>query len=169
MVSGDDLFVEACAECAESHPVGDLAALLDHAASEITSKLAALHFYQLGIPTPKPPVGSFDTRSAERGEIVFNNIAGCARCHVPPLFTEPGWQMHTGSEIGIDEFQAMRSPDERYRTTPLRGLFRREKGGFYHDGRFPTLRAVVDHYDQHFQLGLSETAKMNLIEYLKSL
>ena len=49
-------------------------------------------------------------------------------------------------EIGIDDFQAMRSPDERYRTTPLRGLFTRAKGGFYHDGRFPTLRDVVDHY-----------------------
>ena len=42
---------------------------------------------------------------------------------MPPLYTEPGWNMHTGAEIGIDEFQAQRSPDERYRTAPLRGLF----------------------------------------------
>jgi hypothetical protein len=135
----------------------------------ITSKLADLHFYQLAIPAPRPPEGSFDPRSAERGQIVFNNIAGCARCHVPPLFTEPGWNMHTASEIGIDDFQAQRSPDERYRTTPLGGLFTRTKGGFYHDGRFPTLRAVVDHYDQVFSLRLSETDKVNLIEYLKAL
>jgi hypothetical protein len=135
----------------------------------ITSRLADLHFYQLAIPAPTPPENSFDQRAAERGENVFNNVAGCARCHVPPLFTEPGWNMHTAQEIGIDDFQAKRSPDERYRTTPLRGLFARSKGGFYHDGRFPTLRAVVDHYDQHFQLRLTETDKINLVEYLKSL
>ncbi len=138
-------------------------------ADGITARLADLHFYQLGIPAPQPPAGSFDQRSAERGQIVFNDIAGCARCHIPPLFTEPGWQMHTGAEIGIDDFQAMRSPDERYRTTPLRGVFTRQKGGFYHDGRFPDLRAVVEHYDQHFRLRLTETDKLNLIEYLKSL
>jgi hypothetical protein len=74
----------------------------------------------------------------------------CARCHVPPLFTEPGWNAHTADEIGIDDFQAQRSPIERYRTTPLRGLFIRSKGGFYHDGRFPDLGAVVEHYDQTF-------------------
>ena len=27
-------------------------------------------------------------------------------CHVPPLFTEPGWNMHTPQEIGIDDFQS---------------------------------------------------------------
>ena len=72
-------------------------------------------------------------------------------------------------EIGIDDFQAKRSPDGMYRTTPLRGLFVREKGGFYHDGRFPTYRAVVDHYDNHLRLGLTEAEKGDLIEYLKSL
>jgi cytochrome c peroxidase len=77
--------------------------------------------------------------------------------------------MHTAEEIGIDDFQASRSPDHRYRTTPLAGLFTRQKGGFYHDGRFPTLRAVVDHYDQFFGLQLDEQAKQDLIEYLKSL
>jgi hypothetical protein len=50
-------------------------------------------------------------------------------CDLPcsPLFTEPGWPMHTGAEIGIDDFQANRSPDRRYRTTPLKGLFVRQK------------------------------------------
>jgi cytochrome c peroxidase len=88
---------------------------------------------------------------------------------VPPIFTEPGWNLHTADEIGIDDFQAQRSPDGRYRTTPLRGLFTRTKGGFYHDGRFATVRDVVDHYDRVFALRLSETDKVNLVEYLKSL
>ena len=85
---------------------------------------------------------------------VFNAQA-LRTCHVPPLFTEPGWNMHTAEEIGIDDFQANRSPDARYRTTPLRGPVHRTKGGFYHDGRFATLEAVVDHYDRHFKLKLS--------------
>jgi CxxC motif-containing protein (DUF1111 family) len=134
----------------------------------VTPKLAALHFYQLAIPAPTPPQGSFDAQAAQRGAAVFNG-RGCAGCHVPPLFTEPGWNMHTAEEIGIDDFQASRSPDRRYRTAPLRGLFTHEKGGFYHDGRFATLRDVVDHYDGAFGLQLGEQEKNDLVEYLKSL
>jgi hypothetical protein len=95
----------------------------------ITPKLAALHLYQLAIPAPAPPAGTFDDTSAARGQALFTGKAGCARCHVPPLFTEPGWNMHTGAEIGIEDFQALRSPDERYRT-PLKGLWTHQKGGF---------------------------------------
>ena len=135
----------------------------------ITSKLAALQYYQLSIPAPTPDPGTYDARAAERGRALFNGPAKCSTCHVPPIFTEPGWPMHTGAEIGIDDFQASRSPDGRYRTTPLKGLFARAKGGFYHDGRFPTMRAVVDHYDTTLHLGLAELEKQDLVEYLKSL
>ncbi|MCA1826288.1 MAG: hypothetical protein ABR567_19135 [Myxococcales bacterium] len=136
---------------------------------KITGKLAALHFYQLALPAPTPPKDSYDQNAAKRGSQIFDSKARCATCHVPPLFTEPGWNMHTGEEIGIDDFQAKRSPDERYRTTPLGGLFVRAKGGFYHDGRFATLDDVVAHYDRHFKLGLTQPEKADLVEYLKSL
>ena len=135
----------------------------------ITAKLPALHFYQLAIPAPAAPPGSFDPAAAVRGQAVFNDQAKCAVCHVPPIFTEPGWNMHTAQEIGIDDFQAKRSPDERYRTSPLKGLWTHEKGGFYHDGRFATLREVVDHYDSVLGTNLTEQQKADLIEYLKSL
>ena len=135
----------------------------------ITGKLGALHFYQLAIPAPEPPPNSFDAALAQRGRTLFAGRADCARCHVPPLFTEPGWNMHTAAEIGIDDFQAKRSPDERYRTTPLKGLWTHQKGGFYHDGRFRTLRAVIDHYDAFLHLGLSAADKAALAEYLKSI
>jgi CxxC motif-containing protein (DUF1111 family) len=131
--------------------------------------MAALQFYQLSIPAPKPPANSYDRKLAEVGRRVFEGAGKCATCHVPPLFTEPGWPMHTGAEIGIDDFQANRSPDRRYRTTPLKGLFVRAKGGFYHDGRFKTLGEVVDHYKEPLELSLSEPDKAALIEYLKSL
>ena len=135
----------------------------------ITEKLAALHLYQLAIPSPAPPEGTFDPVAAERGEELFTGRADCARCHVPPLFTEPGWNMHTPEEIGIDDFQSSRSPDGRYRTAPLKGLWTHQQGGFYHDGRFATLLDVVEHYDDHFGLGLSEQESLDLVEYLKSL
>ncbi len=77
--------------------------------------------------------------------------------------------MHTPAEIGIDDFQAKRSPDERYRTSPLRGLWTHQTGGFYHDGRFATLLDVVDHYNNLGGLNLSEAEKRDLVEYLKSL
>jgi len=51
----------------------------------------------------------------------------------------------------------------------LKGLFTHQRGGFYHDGRYADLRAVVEHYNQALNLNLSEQAKRELIEYLKSL
>jgi hypothetical protein len=135
----------------------------------VTPKLSALHYYQLSLPPATPKKDSYDNAAAQRGEALFNGKATCARCHVPPIYTEPGWAMHTAEEIGIDDFQAKRSPDGMYRTTPLRGLFVRAKGGFYHDGRFADYRAVVDHYDRHFRLALTEQEKNDLAEFLKSL
>ena len=135
----------------------------------VSAKLPALHFYQLAIPAPKPPQGSFDQNAALRGKSVFGDKAQCATCHVSPTFTEPGYNMHTAQEIGIDDFQANRSPDKKYRTSPLKGLWTHTKGGFYHDGRFPTLRDLVNHYDAHLGLSLAEQEKSDLIEYLKSL
>jgi hypothetical protein len=137
----------------------------------VTPKLGALQQYQLALQAPEPPRGSFDARAAKRGEALFaaDGKAHCASCHVPPLFTEPGWNMHKAEEIGIDDFQARRSPDERYRTTPLKGLWTHKQGGFYHDGRFETLGDVVAHYDSFLGLGLSKQEKRDLVEYLKSL
>lgn len=137
-----------------------------------TPKLPALHFYQLAIPAPKAQPNSFDQQTALRGKAIFNNKAKCATCHVPPIFTEPGWNLHTAQEIGIDDFQSARAPDNRYRTEPLRALFDTQKihkGGFYHDGRFSTLLDVVNHYDRTFGLGLTDEEKKDLIEYLKSI
>ena len=135
----------------------------------ITPKLADLHFYQLALKAPAPPPGSFDAEASERGEELFIGKARCNQCHVEPLFTEPGWNLHTAEELGIDDTQANRSPDRRYRTTPLGGLWTHTKGGFFHDGRFPTLLAVVEHYNQNMNLGLTAEEMNDLVEYLKAL
>ncbi len=135
----------------------------------VTSKLPALHYYQLSIPAPTPPQDSFDIFAAARGRAVFNGKAMCATCHVPPLYSEPGHPLHKGTEIGVDNFHADRSPTGAYRTTPLKGLFAREKGGFYHDGRFKDYAAVIDHYKPVLRFELNAAEQSDLIQYLKSL
>ncbi len=135
----------------------------------VTSKLAALHFYQLSLPAPRPPADVYNAAAAQRGKAVFEGAGRCATCHVPPLFTEPGHNQHAPSEIGVDSVQADRSPTRMYRTAPLAGLWAHQKGGFYHDGRFATLMDVVNHYDNHFKLNLTSSNRADLVEYLKSL
>ena len=129
------------------------------------------------MPTPRPGV-DFSPQAAERGDELFSHKAGCNGCHVEPLWTEPGWNLHKPSEIGIDSFEADRSPDHTYKTQNLAGLFIREaclymspanKGRFFHDGRFATLLDVVNHYDIQFKLQLTDGEKLDLVEYLKSL
>jgi hypothetical protein len=153
---------------AASHGFGDL----PHISPDddlITSKLSDLQFYQLAIPSPQPRPGSVDAAAAARGDELFSGKAACNNCHVEPLWTDPGWNLHTPAEVCIDSFQAERAPDLRYRTSPLGAIFTHVKGGFYHDGRFPTLNAVVDHYDTCMHLGLAAGEKSDLIQYLLSL
>ena len=145
----------------------------------ITGKLPELHFYQLAIPAPAPEPGrDFDIAAAARGDELFSGKAKCNDCHVEPLWTEPGWNLHTPAEIGIDSFQADRAPDGVYKTMNLAGIFIREngvfmspanKGRYYHDGRFATLLDVVNHYNTRFSLGLTAQEKNDLIQYLLSL
>jgi hypothetical protein len=148
----------------------------------ITAKLAPLHVYQLAIKAPTPPAGTFDAAAAARGAELFSGKAKCSMCHVEPLWTEPGWNLHKPSEIGLDAFQADRAPDRGYRTSPLAGLWTHNnpsrtkaglqpimQGGFFHDGRFATLRAVINHYNDVFHLGLTDAEKHDLAEYVKSL
>jgi hypothetical protein len=149
------------------------------AEDRITKKLPALNFYQLAIPAPAPEPGvDFNVAAAERGDELFIGKAKCNDCHVKPLWTEPGWNLHTPAEIGIDSFQADRSPDGVYKTMGLAGVFVREnglfmspanKGRYYHDGRFATLLDVVNHYNTRFSLGLTSEEKFDLVEFLKSL
>jgi mono/diheme cytochrome c family protein len=135
----------------------------------ITAKLAALHFYQLSIPAPPAPTGSYHKAAFERGKALFEGQAKCATCHVPPLFTEPGNNLHAPGEVGVDSFQADRSPTHMYRTAPLAGLWTHQNGGFYHDGRFATLLDVVKHYNTHLNLNLSDAQQSDLVEYLKGI
>ena len=171
---GQGTFFDSRLEDAKQYPVAAKAGWghKRDAKDLITAKLPALHFYQLAMPAPKAPAGSYDAAAAQRGEGLFNSKAKCSTCHVPPIFTEPGHNLHKAEDIGIDSFQANRGPARMYVTTPLRALFDTQKihkGGFYHDGRFATLLDVVNHYNGFQKLNLTEQEKKDLIEYLKSL
>lgn len=142
---------------------------------QITSKLQPLQMYQLSIPAPAPPKGSFDEAAAKRGDDLFSGKAKCNNCHVEPQWTDPGWNLHMPSEVCVDSFQANRGPDLRYRTSPIGDLFSHSKGGFYHDGRFNgpdvkvALMNVVNHYNTCMSLNLADSEKSDLIQYLLSL
>jgi len=152
---------------------------IDPDQDQVTSKLPALQFYQLALPAVKPRPGiDFNPDAAERGDELFSGKANCNSCHREPLWTEPGWNQHSADELKIDSFQADRSPGHAYRTMNLAGIFVRErglfmrpenKGRFYHDGRFQTLGDVIDSYNVRFGLGLTDSEKNDLVEYLKSL
>ena len=75
--------------------------------------------------------------------------------------------LHDPAEVGMEAVYASRSATKKYRTTPLRGL--QQHPPYFHDGSAPDLPAVVDHYDQLFDLNLSLAQKRDLVEYLKSL
>ncbi len=163
---------------AAAHGFADLPHI-DPDQDRITPKLAALHFYQIALPAPVPRPGrDFDPAAARRGDQLFSGKAKCNNCHVEPLWTEPGWNLHLPREVGVDSFEADRAPNKSYKTMNLAGIFVREnglfmdpenKGRFYHDGRFATLHDVVNHYNTLLGLGLSESEKDDLVEYLKSL
>jgi hypothetical protein len=140
-----------------------------HTPDLVTDKLPALLTYVEAIPAPRPPRHSYDRAAAARGKALFEGEARCSNCHVPPLYTLPGFNVVPASVIGIDSFQADRSPNHGYRPPPLKGVFTREKGGFFHDGRFATLADVVAHFNTQFSLALTPEEQSDLVQFLKSL
>jgi cytochrome c553 len=138
----------------------------------VASNLPALLAYQLSLPKPPGPAGSFNTAAATRGQALFNGAARCATCHVPPTYTDvltgpkPPF-LHTAEEVGAEPEYATRSATKMYRTTPLRGLWQHPP--YFHDGSARDLPAVVNHYDTFFSLNLSSREKRDLVEFLKTL
>ena len=138
----------------------------------ITRKLPALRDYQLSLEAPPAPPNSFDAAAAGRGQALF--MASCATCHPPPTYTDvangpdPSIPLlHDPDEIGAISGYAARSATKQYRSTPLRGAWHRAP--YFHDGRAPTLLAVVEHYNTLLNLGLTDLQKFDLVEFLKSL
>ena len=135
----------------------------------VTPVLPVLRAYQLSLNAPPPAAGSFDQAAAERGKVVFTSTGRCASCHLPAMvFTDVNLGvLHDPSETGMDPVRASRLKNHKYRTTPLRALSQHPP--YFHDGSATTLADVVEHYNRVLGLGLSDTQKADLVEYLKSL
>jgi mono/diheme cytochrome c family protein len=134
----------------------------------VKKKLNPLRKYQFSLETPEPPAGSFDPVAAAAGQLVFNGAGNCASCHIPPLFTDINQGvLHDAAEVGQDPAYAERTTTGQYRTTPLRALWQHPP--YFHDGSAATLDDVVQHYQSHFNLGLTDQQMADLVEYLKSI
>jgi hypothetical protein len=169
---GQGVFVDRRLTDAAQFPIAQANGMnnVRHTPDLVTSKLPALMAYVQALEPPKPPEGSVDEEAAVRGELLFTGKARCSNCHVPPLFTTPGWNLVPASVIGIDSFHADRSPNHGYRPPPLRGVHTREKGGgFFHDGRFAQVSDVVNHFNTQFGLNLTDPEKADLTEFVRSL
>lgn len=139
----------------------------------VTSKLPALQAYQLSLPAPPPPAGSFDAAAAARGKLVFEGAGQCASCHHGPQLTDANERLHPPTTVvsepepaGVPSY-ASRSATRQYRAAPLHGLWQHPP--YFHNGTAATLEAVVRRYDGRRGLGLTEAQVADLVEYLKSL
>lgn len=140
---------------------------------QVRPKLPALREYQHSLETPPAVAGSFDAAAAERGRDVFTGAGRCSTCHIPQsAFTDINRdRLHTPAETGQEPVYASRSITKRYRTTPLRGLWRPPllQGPYFHDGSAATLEAVVEHYNRVRNLNLTAEQRRDLVEFLKTL
>ncbi len=168
-MGGQGNFADPRLNNASQFPIAVARGAFDVSVTEdlVDSKLAALREYQLSLLAPQPDANSFNEVAAIRGKAIFEGKAQCASCHPGPVFADN--VLHTPEEIGIDDFEASRSPTGMYRTPPLRGLFVKANGGYFHDGRFETLSDVIDHYDNHFDLNLNPNERTDLEAYLNAL
>jgi mono/diheme cytochrome c family protein len=136
----------------------------------VTDKLPALQAYQLSLPAPGAPAGSFDTAAAARGKMVFDGPGQCGTCHSGALYTDANSRLHPPADSMAEPESpsyASRSATKQYRTTPLKGAWQHPP--YFHDGSAATLADVVRIYNTKRSLGLTAQQMSDLTEYLKSL
>ncbi|HEY6513058.1 MAG TPA: hypothetical protein VI032_13820 [Burkholderiaceae bacterium] len=136
----------------------------------VTDKLPALQAYQLSLPAPTAPAGSFNASAAARGKLVFEGAGTCATCHSGELFSDGNTRLHPPADSMAEPESpsyAARSATKQYRTAPLKGLW--QHAPYFHDGSAATLADVVQVYNTKRALGLTGGQMSDLTEYLKSL
>lgn len=86
------------------------------------------------------------SEAARRGFALFTGAASCGVCHAGWQFTDHGFHDIglPGDDLGRGAAVGDRTLDYAFKTPALRDVARR--GHFMHDGRFSTLRQVIEHY-----------------------
>ncbi|HEY1747447.1 MAG TPA: cytochrome c peroxidase [Xanthobacteraceae bacterium] len=113
------------------------------------------------LPNPKlGPDGRLTgaaSAAAHRGEAVFNRpfphdaAMSCASCHQPSA----DFADHKVHDVG--------SGGTFKTSTLLNADF---NAPYFHDGRYDTYEQVIEHFDRHFDLGLTAEDKRDLLAYL---
>lgn len=111
--------------------------------------------------------------SAVRGSDVFNERAGCAVCHPPPLYTDLSF--HASSvppdvgppDRGRARLTGMPGDERAFKTPSLRGLA--HTAPYLHAGTAATLELAVDSELGRIDPGLTAEEKADLLAFLRSL
>jgi len=105
------------------------------------------------------------------GARVFNERAGCATCHLPPLYSDRGYHDRGVDQSQLDPGRARITADARdqgaFRTPTLRGLV--YTAPYFHDGSAGTLEAAVDHELVRSQVQLTAEERQQLLAFLRAL
>jgi len=138
-----------------------------------------------------------NTQAVTRGKAVFEGQAKCSTCHSGASFTDVDtFGLHPpGASVALDKNYTKFSATKQWRTTPLRGIWQHPP--YFHDGSGAfnrttgtcmdgsdigslagasdqarqDLACVVNRYNDpsELNLGLTDSQRVDLVEYLKSL
>ncbi len=152
----------------------------------------AIASFQRTILSGNSPYDRFDfggkekaiSPAAQRGLTLFLKKARCTRCHSGFNFTDE--KFHNlgidwdGAHIDLGRFTVSKNPEDigAFKTPTLREISR--TAPYMHDGRFATLRQVVDFYNAGgiknphqdntiIPLNLTDQEKEDLVEFLQAL
>jgi len=121
------------------------------------------------------------TPAARRGLALFRR-SGCPTCHPAPTFTTGGFEdnglARVPADSGRGRITGQHADAYRFRVPSLRGVA--QTAPYMHDGRLPTLEAVVSHYSRggegtdgqspHVRpLALTDDERADLAAFLQSL
>ena len=105
------------------------------------------------------------------GARVFAERAGCATCHMPPLYTDRGYHDRGLEPHAADPGRARATADARdqgaFRTPTLRGVV--HTAPYFHDGSAATLEAAVDHELGRSQVTLTSGERRQLLAFIRAL
>jgi cytochrome c peroxidase len=142
----------------------------DMTEGEVAERVAALVAYMRSLDPPTSDVDNGTlSAAARRGEELFQGKGGCIGCHGGPAFTDNGFHALQANPPAGDPGQAGTSPPA-FNTPSLRDVA--NTAPYMHDGRIPTLQAVIDFYNNESTvapLGLTTAERADLVAYLESL